>query len=342
MSSDQVGETGTWRQKQILGQGGFGCVDLWYNEETGEHIAIKRCKLKDDMREKMWEHWKMEVYIMGKLNHDNVIKAVTVPLQLEPDVGEPPVLAMEFCEGGDLRKVLNLPGNCYGLPEREIRQLVTGVGSAIEYLHSNRIIHRDLKPENIVLKHVEDNRTLYKIIDLGYAKELDINSICESFVGTVPYLAPELFISKPYSKTVDYWSFGSLVFECISGFRPFLPTAPPVEWHSEVCKKSPDDISAQYDENKQIKFSKKLPLPNQLCKPLQNYFEQWLRLMLRWDPKARGGGIIQVVGGERSKCFYLIEQIMALTILHILHVEANSILSYPVNNHIQLPICKKL
>ncbi|CAG5116319.1 unnamed protein product [Candidula unifasciata] len=331
MSTDQQAERGTWKQKQVLGQGGFGTVELWYNEKAQEHIAIKKCKLKNDMPEKMWDRWKMEVYIMSKLNHENVIKAVLVPPQLEPNSGEPPVLAMEFCEGGDLRKILNLPDNCYGLPEKEIRQLVTGVGSAVEYLHSNRIIHRDLKPENIVLKHLDDNRTAYKIIDLGYAKELDITSICDSFVGTVQYLAPELFISKPYSKTVDYWSFGCMIFECITGFRPFLPTAPPVEWHAEVCKKSPDDISVQYDENKQIKFSKKLPFPNQLCKPFQNYFEQWLRLMLRWDPKARGGGIIQVQGVERSKCFYLIEQMMSLKILQILHVEANSILSYPIN-----------
>lgn len=57
------------------------------------------------MPEKIWERWKMEVYIMGKLDHENVIKAVNVPLQLEPRAGDPPVLAMEFCEGGDLRKV---------------------------------------------------------------------------------------------------------------------------------------------------------------------------------------------------------------------------------------------
>ncbi|XP_005096610.3 inhibitor of nuclear factor kappa-B kinase subunit alpha [Aplysia californica] len=324
-------QNANWVQLRVLGQGGFGVVSLWQNEETKAQITIKECRLKGDMKEKMWERWKMEVYIIGKLNHDNVIHAVELPSMLEPQPGDPPVLAMEFCEGGDLRKVLNKPENCCGLKESEIRQLVTGVGSAIEYLHSNRIIHRDLKPENIVLKHVDEHKTLYKIIDLGYAKELDVSSVCNSFVGTMQYLAPELFATRPYSKTVDYWSFGSLVFECIAGFRPFLPTANPVEWNEHVSKKSPDDISAQFDEHKKIKFSKELPLPNQLCRPLRGYFEQWLALMLRWDPKARGGGVIDIQGIERPKCFYLLERILSLKLLHILHVEANTVLSYTVD-----------
>ncbi|KAK7002585.1 inhibitor of nuclear factor kappa-B kinase subunit alpha [Biomphalaria glabrata] len=224
------GDEGKWIQKQLLGQGAFGCITLWQNEKTEEKIAIKTCRHKDDLPDKTSDRWRMEVYIMSRLNHDNVIRSVKLPQQLMPRSGELPILAMEYCEGGDLRKVLNRPENCFGLKESEILQLVSGVGSAIEYLHSNRIIHRDLKPENIVLKPLDPNKILYKVIDLGYAKELDVNSICNSYVGTMQYLAPELFVSKPYTKTVDYWSFGSLVFECIAGFRPFLPTLPPVEW----------------------------------------------------------------------------------------------------------------
>ncbi|XP_055877935.1 inhibitor of nuclear factor kappa-B kinase subunit alpha-like [Biomphalaria glabrata] len=324
------GDEGKWIQKQLLGQGAFGCITLWQNEKTEEKIAIKTCRHKDDLPDKTSDRWRMEVYIMSRLNHDNVIRSVKLPQQLMPRSGELPILAMEYCEGGDLRKVLNRPENCFGLKESEILQLVSGVGSAIEYLHSNRIIHRDLKPENIVLKPLDPNKILYKVIDLGYAKELDVNSICNSYVGTMQYLAPELFVSKPYTKTVDYWSFGSLVFECIAGFRPFLPTLPPVEWHNVVCKKSPDDINATYDENKEIKFSKKLP-NNRLCKVLQDYFEQWLRLMLRWDPKARGGGIINIKGIERPKCFCLLEIFTELKLIRILYVEMNTVLSFPIN-----------
>ncbi|KAK3696209.1 hypothetical protein RRG08_027652 [Elysia crispata] len=315
------GQCGPWICQRILGRGGFGVVSLWFNVETQENIAIKECQLHNTS-DKMRTWWNAEVDIMSKLEHDNLIRALPVPPELAPEPSQPPVLAMEYCEGGDLRKVLNLPQNCLGLSEIEIRHLASGVGSAINYLHKHRITHRDLKPENIVLKAV-GGRTLYKIIDLGYAKELDINSLCNSFVGTVKYLAPELFISKPYSKAVDYWSLGVVVYECITGSRPFLPDTPPVEWHREVSKKSPEDISARYNNDKsEVIFSQKLPSSNHLCKPLAEHFELWLRLMLRWEPKARGS--------SRFNCFEILEQICSLKVLIILNVETNCLLSYSV------------
>lgn len=73
-------------------------------------------------------------------------------------------------------------------------------------------------------------QTVYKLIDLGYAKELDQSSVCTSFVGTLQYLAPELFLSKRYTCTVDYWSLGLVTHEIITGVRPFLPNMTPVEW----------------------------------------------------------------------------------------------------------------
>lgn len=71
---------------------------------------------------------------------------------------------------------------------------------------------------------------VYKLIDLGYAKELDHSSVCTSFVGTLQYLAPELFLSKRYTCTVDYWSLGLVTHEIVTGVRPFLPNMTPVEW----------------------------------------------------------------------------------------------------------------
>lgn len=114
---------------------------------------------------------------------------------------------------------------------------------------------------SIMLMNVSLNllKLVHKIIDLGYAKELDQSSLCTSFVGTLQYLvstradvwpltlfsqvffqcflslclfkAPELLEQQKYTGAVDYWSFGTLVFECITGFRPFLPTWQPVQWY---------------------------------------------------------------------------------------------------------------
>ncbi|MGH0134644.1 UNVERIFIED_CONTAM: hypothetical protein FKN15_029724 [Acipenser sinensis] len=138
-------------------------------------------------------------------------------------------------------------------------------GSGIQYLHENRIIHRDLKPENIVLQEI-NGKLVHKIIDLGYAKDLDQGSLCTSFVGTLQYLAPELFENKPYTVTVDYWSLGTMVFECNCGFRPFLHNLQPVQWNNKIRHKGPKDIMAVEEMNGEVKFSTHLPYPNRLSR----------------------------------------------------------------------------
>ncbi|VDI31817.1 inhibitor of nuclear factor kappa-B kinase subunit alpha [Mytilus galloprovincialis] len=327
MSATLGGEKGGWKEERLLGSGGFGAVHLW-KDKNGEYIALKRCRVQNEMTARHRQRWALEVNIMKKLVHPNVIGARDVPPELDVGPEDLPLLAMEYCSGGDLRKILNKPESCCGLKEYEVRCLVKDIASAVEYLHSKRIIHRDLKPENIVLQPSED-RIIYKLIDLGYAKELDQGSVCTSFVGTLQYLAPELFASQKYTCTVDYWSFGTVVFECITGVRPFLPQSPPVQWHREVCKKSPDDICAYHDSNGEVRFSKTLFQPNYLCRTLQAYFEKWLRMILRWDPKSRGHGLVD----NRPKCFTFLDTILNMKMIHILNVATNSelqVLSYPI------------
>uniref|UniRef100_A0A5F9D045 Inhibitor of nuclear factor kappa-B kinase subunit alpha n=1 Tax=Oryctolagus cuniculus TaxID=9986 RepID=A0A5F9D045_RABIT len=226
-------------------------------------IAIKSCRL--ELSSKNRERWCHEIQIMKKLNHANVVKACDVPEELNFLINDVPLLAMEYCSGGDLRKLLNKPENCCGLKESQILSLLSDIGSGIRYLHENKIIHRDLKPENIVLQDV-GGKIMHKIIDLGYAKDVDQGSLCTSFVGTLQYLAPELFENKPYTATVDYWSFGTMVFECIAGYRPFLHHLQPFTWHEKIKKKDPKCIFACEEMTGEVRFSSHLPQPNSLCR----------------------------------------------------------------------------
>uniref|UniRef100_A0AAR2JTF4 IkappaB kinase n=1 Tax=Pygocentrus nattereri TaxID=42514 RepID=A0AAR2JTF4_PYGNA len=236
---------GPWELKERLGTGGFGNVTRWQNKDTSEQIAVKQCR--QELSSKNKERWCLEIQIMKRLNHVNVVAAREVPEELQRlATNDLPLLAMEYCQGGDLRKYLNLLENCCGMREGSILILLRDISSALTYLHKKRIIHRDLKPENIVLQQGE-KRLIHKIIDLGYAKELDQSSLCTSFVGTLQYLAPELLEQQKYTVTVDYWSFGTLVFECITGFRPFLPTWQPVPWHNKLKQKHEDDIVVYED-----------------------------------------------------------------------------------------------
>uniref|UniRef100_A0A8C9TEM9 IkappaB kinase n=1 Tax=Scleropages formosus TaxID=113540 RepID=A0A8C9TEM9_SCLFO len=274
------------------------------------------------------ERWCLEIKIMKRLNHENVVAGRDVPEELKNQgSNDLPLLAMEYCQGGDLRKYLNVLENCCGMREGSILILLRDISSALTYLHKNRIIHRDLKPENIVLQQGE-KRLIHKIIDLGYAKELDQNSLCTSFVGTLQYLAPELVEQQKYTVTVDYWSFGTLVFECITGFRPFLPTWQPVPWHSKVKLKHNDDIVVYEDlaNCNDVHYSKHLPQPNNLNKLLSEKLERWLRLMLMWSPQERGKDPEYGPHG----CFAALEHILDLKLVHVLNMVSAKILTYNV------------
>uniref|UniRef100_A0A8B9HVE0 Inhibitor of nuclear factor kappa-B kinase subunit alpha n=1 Tax=Astyanax mexicanus TaxID=7994 RepID=A0A8B9HVE0_ASTMX len=310
---------GPWAMKERLGTGGFGHVYLYQHQETAEKIAVKLCRLELNAKNK--DRWSREIQIMKKLNHINVVTARDVPEEMKHiALNDLPLLAMEYCSRGDLRKLLSKPENCCGLKESEVLSLLNDVGSGIQYLHANKIIHRDLKPENIVLQEI-NGKLVHKIIDLGYAKDLDQGSLCTSFVGTLQYLAPELFESKPYTVTVDYWSFGTMIFECSCGFRPFLHNLQPVQWYVKVRNKGPKDIMAVEDMNGEVRFSTHLPYPNNLSSLLQ--------LMLKWDPVQRGGAMNPDT--KQPQCFALLEQILNMKVVHILNMTTTEVHSFLLN-----------
>ncbi|TKS78340.1 Inhibitor of nuclear factor kappa-B kinase subunit beta [Collichthys lucidus] len=316
---------GPWELKERLGTGGFGNVTKWQNKDTEEQIAIKQCR--QELSERNKERWCLEIQIMKRLNHVNVVAAREVPEEMKKLVAtdDMPLLAMEYCQGGDLRKYLNLLENCCGMREGSVLILLCDISSALTYLHKKRIIHRDLKPENIVLQQGE-KRFIHKIIDLGYVKELDQSSLCTSFVGTLQYLAPELIERQKYTVTVDYWSFGTLAFECITGFRPFLPSWQPVPWHNKLRMKQDNDIVVYEDLSGEVRFSKNLPQPNNLNSLLLAKLERWLQLMLKWSPQERG----KDPDATPSDCLSQLEVILQLKLVHVLNMMSAKILTYSV------------
>merc|ERR1739844_312023 len=108
--------------------------------------------------------------------------------------------------------------------------IACSLASAFKYLHYHRLIYRDIKPENIGF----DSKGIVKIFDFGLCKELrpkDLDSSNETkktlassferryklteFVGTIPYMSPEVFFGKPYNCFVDVYSFGMLLYEIV-------------------------------------------------------------------------------------------------------------------------------
>lgn len=86
------------------------------------------------------------------------------------------------------------------------------------YLYALKtVVYRDLKPENVLL----DATGHLKLCDMGLARHLQPDEFCHTFCGTSAYLAPELFLLKPYDFSVDLWGYGCLLYEMLLGFSPF-------------------------------------------------------------------------------------------------------------------------
>lgn len=91
---------------------------------------------------------------------------------------------------------------------------------AINYVHSQNIVHRDLKPDNVLIDDIEDLSTV-KIADFGLSAEYAFNSIdMITRLGTIIYMAPELYGKKMYSKRVDTWALGIIMFILVEGKHP--------------------------------------------------------------------------------------------------------------------------
>ncbi|XP_065563709.1 MAP/microtubule affinity-regulating kinase 3-like isoform X3 [Artemia franciscana] len=200
---------GKYRLLKTIGKGNFAKVKLAKHIPTGKEVAIKiidKTQLNQGSLQKLFR----EVRIMKILDHPNIVKLFQVI-----DTEKTLYLVMEYASGGEVFDYLVLHGR---MKEKEARAKFRQIVSAVQYCHQKKIIHRDLKAENLLL----DSEMNIKIADFGFSNEFTVGNKLDTFCGSPPYAAPELFQGKKYDgPEVDVWSLGVILYTLVSGSLPF-------------------------------------------------------------------------------------------------------------------------
>ncbi|XP_051549424.1 serine/threonine-protein kinase MARK1-like isoform X1 [Myxocyprinus asiaticus] len=207
--TDEHPHIGNYRLLKTIGKGNFAKVKLARHVLTGREVAVKiidKTQLNPTSLQKLFR----EVRIMKVLNHPNIVKLFEV-IETEKTL----YLIMEYASGGEVFDYLVAHGR---MKEKEARAKFRQIVSAVQYCHQKRIVHRDLKAENLLL----DADMNIKIADFGFSNEFTIGSKLDTFCGSPPYAAPELFQGKKYDgPEVDVWSLGVILYTLVSGSLPF-------------------------------------------------------------------------------------------------------------------------
>ncbi|CAM9891800.1 unnamed protein product [Lampetra planeri] len=207
--SGQTQRVGNYRLLKTIGKGNFAKVKLAKHTLTGQEVAVKiidKTQLNTSSLQKLFR----EVRIMKVLNHPNIVKLFEV-IEMEKTL----YLVMEYSSGGEVFDYLVAHGR---MKEKEARAKFRQIVSAVQYCHQKHIVHRDLKAENLLL----DADMNIKIADFGFSNEFTLGSKLDTFCGSPPYAAPELFQGKKYDgPEVDVWSLGVILYTLVSGSLPF-------------------------------------------------------------------------------------------------------------------------
>uniref|UniRef100_A0A803T3P4 non-specific serine/threonine protein kinase n=1 Tax=Anolis carolinensis TaxID=28377 RepID=A0A803T3P4_ANOCA len=197
---------------KVLGQGSFGKVFLVrkiIGPDAGQLYAMKVLK-KASLKVRDRVRTKMERDILVEVNHPFIVK-LHYAFQTEGKL----YLILDFLRGGDVFTRLSKE---VMFTEEDVKFYLAELALALDHLHSLGIVYRDLKPENILL----DEAGHIKLTDFGLSKEsVDQEKKAYSFCGTVEYMAPEVVNRRGHNQSADWWSFGVLMFEMLTGTLPF-------------------------------------------------------------------------------------------------------------------------
>lgn len=207
---------GKFKIVRKLGQGGMGAVYLAEQLGIGHRVALKFLKAEFSSDAEIARRFLNEAKSYARVAHPNAVALHDFGQDEDGNL----FIAMEYCEGVDLKKVISEQGR---LPMIEAIEVVLQVAEVLANAHDKGVIHRDLKPENIMIRR--GIRGVHaKVLDFGIARLMDAGTrltVAGAIAGTPRYMSPEQVEGKELDLRADVYSLGIVLFEALTGSQPF-------------------------------------------------------------------------------------------------------------------------
>lgn len=204
---------GRYRLVKKLGEGAMGIVYKGEDTHTGQIVAVKALKPQAIVENPTrLERFIREAEALYQLEHPHIVKVYdTIKFN------EMYFIVMEYMQGGSLRELLQQEKR---LPINFAVETGLDLSDALIRVHRLKIVHRDVKPDNVLL----NEHGVARLTDFGAAHITDAATITTNgaFIGTLHYMAPEILKGKPVDHRVDIWSFGVMMYEMVTGYKPFM------------------------------------------------------------------------------------------------------------------------
>jgi len=211
------GQIGKYKILKKLGSGGFGTVYLAEDTILKCQRALKIPHRTSSQTDKLLQESVLQTRL---LDHPHIVKLLTVDI-----IDNILIMVMEYIEGTDLEKILDLSSS---LQIKTALRYFKQILSALAFAHQKSVIHRDIRPSNVLINLDDD----VKIADFGTSTLLQEKQFATTKIGSPPYMAPEQFEGKAVFAS-DVYSAGSLFYEMVTGFPPVV-LANPMEIYKRV------------------------------------------------------------------------------------------------------------
>ncbi|PWW25086.1 serine/threonine-protein kinase [Geodermatophilus normandii] len=213
----ELQQFGPYRIEALLGRGGMGEVYRAFDTEHDRTVALKVLSEHLAADKGYRERFRREAHLAARLNEPHI-----VPIHRYGEIEGRLFLDMRLVPGRDVAAVLAAEGPMS--PQRAV-SVVSQTARALDAAHADGLVHRDVKPSNVLLTGTGEDEFVY-LVDFGIARSTSdaqgpALTQTGAALGSFDYMAPERFLEKPIDKRVDVYALACVLFECLTGRRPF-------------------------------------------------------------------------------------------------------------------------